>query len=47
MTPADRAALERQAQGLPIHLDDPTVLSQVAAVIADTRSEGSDDGRAA
>jgi hypothetical protein len=33
MTPAERATKERQAQGLPAHVEDDRVLDRVAALL--------------
>jgi hypothetical protein len=39
MTPAERAAAERAAQGLPEHVEDEAVLDWVAALLT---AEGGD-----
>ena len=40
MSPADRAAASRRAQGLPEKVEDPAVLAQVAALLTARGGEG-------
>jgi hypothetical protein len=50
MTPVELAGVverSRREQGYPVHVEDPSVLAAVAAMVDGDRAERGGDGRAA